>query len=86
MLRNSLTGLLHRIYMDTQPKDVPLLLPALLSYGAELSTLQGTQLRYPRHYLLSAFAKFLRHAKVRESEHSMLWRDLFLSFAHQTAC
>lgn len=81
VMQNSLTGLLHRVFMDTQPKDVPLLLPALLSYDAELRTLQ-----YPRHYLLSAFGKFLRHAKVVESEYNMLWRDLYHSFAQQKAC
>jgi hypothetical protein len=76
VMSNSLTGLLHRIHMDTQPKDVPLLLPVLLSYDAELSTLQ-----YPPHYLLGAFKKFLSHAKVSDSENASLWRDLYYSFA-----
>ncbi len=79
-MSNSLTGLLHRMFMDTQPKDVPLLLPVLLSYDAELRTLQ-----YPSHYLLSAFRKFISHSKVLCSGNVMLWRDLYFSFAQQKA-
>jgi hypothetical protein len=45
VMRNSLTELLHRMFMDTQPKDVLLLLPALPSYDAQLHTLQ-----YPSNY------------------------------------
>lgn len=80
VMGNGLTGLLHRVFMDTQPKDVPLLLPVLLSYDAELSTLQ-----YPSHCLLTAFRKFLLHTKVSHSEHSLLWRDLYFSFAQHKA-
>jgi hypothetical protein len=76
VLGNSLTGLMHRLHMDTQPKDVSALLPVLLSYDAELHTLQ-----YPSHYLLSAFRKFLLHSKVSQSSNSQRWHDLFLSFA-----
>jgi hypothetical protein len=81
VMRNSITGLLHRIHMDTQPKDVSLLLPVLLSYDVELSALQ-----YPRHYLLSAFRKFLLHDKVKRDFNSQLWRDLLFSFAHHKSC
>jgi hypothetical protein len=81
VMSNSLTGLLHRMFMDTQPKDVLLLLPALLSYDAELRTLQ-----YPSNYLVSAFRKFLSHAKVSKSDNSLLWRELFELFRqHQRA-
>jgi hypothetical protein len=80
VMSNSLTGLLHRMHMDTQPKDVPLLLPVLLSYDAELSTLQ-----YPSYYLLTAMRKFLSHAKVASSENALLWHDLFFSFAQHKA-
>jgi hypothetical protein len=80
VMSNSLTGLLHRVFMDTQPKDVPLLLPVLLSYDAELSTLQ-----YPSHYLLTAFRKFISHSKVLSSGNVSLWRDLYFSFAQQKA-
>jgi hypothetical protein len=62
--------------MDTQPKDVPLLLPVLLSYDVELSMLQ-----YPSHYLLGAFRSFLRHAKIVDSVDFVLWRDLYLAFS-----
>ena len=75
-MSNGLSGLMHRLHMDTQPKDVPLLLPVLLSYDAELSTLQ-----YPDHYLLRAFRKFLSHAKVSDSENYTLWRGLYCSYA-----
>jgi hypothetical protein len=80
VMSNSLTGLLHRIHMDTQPKDVPLLLPVLLSYDVELSMLQ-----YPSHYLLGAFRSFLRHAKIADSIDFVLWRDLYLAFAQRKA-
>jgi len=76
VMSNSLVGLLHRMHMDTQPKDVHLLLPVLLSYDAELKTLQ-----YPNHYLMSAFRKFLLHAKVSRGTNSQQWRDLYCSFA-----
>jgi hypothetical protein len=80
VMSNSLVGLMHRLHMDTQPKDVHLLLPVLLGYDAELSTLQ-----YPSHYLLSAFRKFLLHTKVSRGTNSQQWRDLFCSFAEHKA-
>lgn len=78
VLRNSLIGLLHRMHMDTQPKDVPLLLPVLLAYYVELHTLQ-----YPSHSLLNAFEKFLHHTKVSQGTNSHLWYDLYRSFGQQ---
>ena len=76
ILRNGLIGLFHRLHMDTQPKDVPLLLPVLLAYDAELRTLQ-----YPSNSLLNAFESFRRHAKVSEGTNSQLWYNLYRSFA-----
>lgn len=76
ILRNGLIGLFHRLHMDTQPRDVPLLLPVLLAYDAELHTLQ-----YPRNSLLNAFESFRRHAKVSEGTNSQLWYNLYRSFA-----
>lgn len=75
VLRTGLIGLMHRMHMDTQPKDVPLLLPVLLAYAAELRTLQ-----HPVHYLCRAFESFLRHCRVSESTNSQLWYDLYSSF------
>jgi hypothetical protein len=80
-MRTGLIGLLHRMHMDTQPKDVPLLLPVLLAYDVELSTLG-----YPSNSLLNAFKKFRRHAKVSQGTNSQLWYDLYLSFARQKRC
>lgn len=78
VLRNSLIGLLHRMHMDTQPKDVPMLLPVLIAYDAELHTLQ-----YPSHSLLNAFERFLMHTKVSQGTNSQRWYDLYRSFAQQ---
>jgi len=79
--RNSILGLFHRMLMDTQPKDVHLLLPLLLSYDAELRFLQ-----YPSHYLLSVFGKFLKHTKVSQSPYSQKWFDLYSSLASYKQC
>lgn len=81
VLRNGIIGLLHRMHMDTLPKDVPLLLPALLSYDAELHLLQ-----YPRYCLPSAFQKFLRHPKVSMGTNSRNWHALYDSFASCIRC
>jgi len=65
-------GLLHRMFMDTQAKDVHLLLPALLSYNTELC-LAG----YPAHFLVQIFQSFLQHPKVATC---LSWHQLLAEF------
>jgi hypothetical protein len=59
VMKNTGLGLLHRIYMDTTPGDVLLLLPVLVSYQTELCSVG-----YPPSFLLSVFKRFLQHPKV----------------------
>lgn len=66
------SGLMHRMFMDTQSCDVHLLMPALLSYRTELC-LVG----YPSSFLVRVFQRFLRHHKVAGS-HS--WQQLYARF------
>jgi hypothetical protein len=78
VLRTGLLGLMHRIHMDTLAKDVPALLPVLLSYDAELQTLG-----YPSTSLLHVFERFLRHPKVSNGTNSQSWYSLYRSFARR---
>jgi hypothetical protein len=59
VMRNTGLGLLHRIYMDTKPSDVHMLLPVLKCYQMELCSVG-----YPSNFLLSVFKRFLQHPKV----------------------
>jgi hypothetical protein len=59
VMRNTGLGLLHRMYMDTKPSDVQMLLPVLVCYQAELCSVG-----YPPSFLLSVFKRFLQHPKV----------------------
>jgi hypothetical protein len=75
-MSNSLTGLLHRMFMDAQPKDVLLMFPALLSYDAECAHCSTPATTW----------KFLSHAKVSKSKNSLLQIELFELFRqHQRA-
>ena len=78
VMRTCGLGLLHRMYMDTQPCDVLLLVPALLSYQAELC-LAG----YPSTFLRNVFQLFLRHAKVARCSS---WHELYARFVAAVQC
>lgn len=72
VLKNSGLGLMHRMFMDTLPKDVHLLLPTLLSYNIELC-LAG----YPPSFLKRVFRTFLQHRKVANCPS---WHCLYADF------
>lgn len=72
VMRTCGSGLMHRMFMDTQSCDVHLLMPALLSYHTELC-LVG----YPSFFLVRVFQRFLRHHKVAGSQS---WQHLFARF------
>lgn len=72
VMRNICLGLLHRMYMDTKPSDVHLLLPVLQCYQTELQ-LAG----YPVYFFSSVVTLFSRHSKVANSQ---AWQDLFVAF------
>jgi hypothetical protein len=65
-------GLMHRMFMDTLPENVPLLLPTLMSYQTELS-LAG----YPATFLVRVFRSFLQHHKVAGC---LKWHQLYANF------
>lgn len=72
VMRNSGLGLLHRMFMDTKPTDVPMLLPTLQSYHTELC-IAG----YPEMFLPNVIKLFLQHPKVAGFEP---WRMLLADF------
>ena len=73
VMRTNALGLLHRLYMDTLPSDVHMLLPVLQCY-----TLEMQAAGYPWHCLLSAFRVFLRHPKI---VYCQSWRNLHDRYA-----
>jgi len=80
-MRTGGLGLMHRMFMDTLPENVPVLLPTLLSYQTEL-VLAG----YPTTFLLRVFHSFLQHRKVAGC---LKWQDLYAKFnatLQLTAC
>ncbi len=73
VMRTNAIGLMHRLYMDTLPTDVHMLLPVLQCYTMEMHSAG-----YPWSCLLSAFKAFLKHPKI---VHSQSWRELHDRYA-----
>lgn len=74
VMKNTGLGLLHRMFMDTKPGDVPLLLPVLVCYHVELCSVG-----YPPSFLLSVFKRFLQHPKVAGCRD---WHLLYEQYSH----
>lgn len=74
VMRNTVLGLLHRLRMDTLPKDVHLLLPVLMCYVSEL-----TACGFPCRFILTCFQKFMSNQTVRQDA---AWLTLHMHFQH----
>jgi hypothetical protein len=78
VMRTSVLGMLHRIYMDTLPEDVPRLMPVLLCYACDLM-----HVGYPPDFLYQVFGAFMRHPKVRDSRQ---WWLLHAEYGQVSQC